>query len=433
MKKNISILSLAAIIMIALLSQCKKEDTTGPVVKITSPNSGQSYHVGDTVFVIASISDETQITSVTVRLVNSNYISVGRDYSAPVPSNNSVINLHYVIDNLDLLTGNYYIAVIASDGHNDTKEFAPIHIIEIPKVRKGIFVLTAVDSSSFKISSVDSFHIAHNVINVNGDYVASAIYSSNNELFTVGSTTGALNAFDLNDNSFLWTHPSTSTLIPTYRNLFLSDDLVYVSFYDGNIRAYDKSGAPKYMIQQQGFFIPGVILKTDQYVFSELYYTSSHQNKIGAFYLVTGTERQETLIDVNLKNIYSLDNYHLLLFGNDIVTGQGKIEIYDITGNGTTQVHTIPTGNLQRVVQLDNYRYLISHSGGIYLYDYSLNSLTPYVSGLPVYAIEYDDLNQEVFAASGNQVHVYDFNSVAEKYIILTGDSAIDVRVLYTR
>jgi hypothetical protein len=421
------------ILSMTFFSSCKKNFESDSVIKISSPLSGEYFNAGDTIHVMADISNDNQLTSVTVRLLNTAYIAAGPDYTFPVSANSYSLNFQYIIDNIYLETGNYLVDVIASDGQHQTNAYVSIHINELPKERKAIYILSAIDSFSFHVSKLDSLNNPISIINVTGDYSGSAIYSINHELFTIGKYTGSFNAFDLNNNSQLWQKPALHLPISTFQNLVFSDDIIYASYYDGNIKGYDKNGSQKFAVQQQGFFIPDKIYKNDNYFFSEIYYPSIQQNKIGVFYLVTGAPRQEATVDLHLKNMYTLDQNRLLLFGNDLLNGQGKIEVYNISGNGTTSIHTIPTGSLNNVVQVDNTHYFISHSEGIYLYDYSLNSLTPFVSGLPVYSLEYDDIDQELFSCSGNQVQVYNSVTAGFQYTITNVDSVMDVKVLYNK
>ncbi len=419
--------------IVTYFSACKKNDDINPVVKINNPVSGQHFIVGDTIHVSADISDDNEITSITVRLLNLSYISVGSDYTIPVSAANYTLNIQFIIDNLNLPSGNYFIAVIATDGHSETNSFVTIYLNELQKEKKGIYIMSASNSSSFNVSKLDSSNNPIPVISITGDYSGSAIYSRNHELFTLGKITGSFNAFNLDDYSLSWTKPAVSFSIPTFQNLFFLDDLVYVSYYDGNIKAFDKNGLVKYTVQQQGFFRPGVIYKNDQYFFSEIYYSGTDLTKIASFYLVTGVENLERTIDIDLKNICTLDQDRLLLFGNDLITGQGKIETYSISGNGTSLQHVIPTGSLSHVVQVDNSHYFISHSDGIYSFNYSLGSLIPFVSGFHAYSLEYDELNQELFACSGDQIHVYNSASGSFEYNIVSGDSVMDVRILYNK
>lgn len=421
------------IVAMTFFSACKKKDDIHPTVKINSPSSGQSFTVGDTIPVSATISDDKQITSVTVRLLNSGNIPVASSVTVPVSANSYTLNIQFIIDNLYLETGNYTIAVVASDEHTETNAFVSIHLNELPKERIGIYVLSSSNNSSFLVSKLDTANNPAPVITVTGDYSGSAIYSRNKELFTLGKITGSFNAFSLANNSLLWSKPAVSFSLPTFQSLFFSDDLVYVSYYDGNIKGYDKNGSLKYTVQQQGFFIPDAIFKNDQYFFSEIYYPGTQLNKIGSFYLVTGVPNQERTLDIDLKNMYTLDEDRLLLFGNDLISGQGQIEIYNIIGNGTTSIHSIPSGSLNSVVQIDNTHYFISHSNGIYRYNYSLNSLVPFVSGFSAYSLEYDDLNQQLFACSESHVNVYNSVNGDFQYSVMNTDSVMDVRILYNK
>jgi len=423
---------LLIIIDIILFSSCKK-DNSPPVININSPLQDQYFSVGDTIHVVATVFDDEEIKSVTIRLLNSNYNNVGHDEPITVSGNHRLINTQYVIDNQYLFSGNYFLTIVASDGQQVTNSYITIHIEEIPKIRKGIYLLSAPNNFGFDISKIDSFYQPVPQIHVNGDFASSAINSLHHQLYTAGSVTGDFNAFDLNNNTTAWSLPSTSFPVPTFKNLFYKDNRIYVSYYDGHVKGYDYLGSTKFEIEQQGFFIPDIMYHDDQYFFTEIYYPSSHLNKIGVYFLVTGSPRQESLLDIDLRNMYSLDANRLLLFGNDTSAGQGKIELYNINGNGSTTIHTIPTGVLYQVVQVSNDEYLIGHSNGIYIYHYSMNSLTPFITGLPVYSIEYDDLNQEIFAASGNQVVVYNSITANQEYTIAPVDSVLAVHVLYNK
>ncbi|MCX6291851.1 MAG: hypothetical protein NT126_08810 [Bacteroidetes bacterium] len=420
-------------ILISCLSSCKKEQTSKPSIQITAPAPGQSFRVGDTILISAQISHDKNIQSASARLLNSNYIPVEPDQNISVSGTHPVVHFLYAVDDHFLATGNYYIEVSASDGTETTNEFVSIHITELPKLREGVFILRAAGNFSFNIDKADSLHNTVPAIQVSGDYSGACVYSVNHELFTIGKTTGAFNGFDLQTNTLLFSHPATSTIFPTFRNLYFAEDIIFVSYDDGNIKGYDKTGAQVYAVQQQGYFIPGVLFKNNLYVFAELYYPAFHQNKMGVFYLVSGAGKQESPVTINLANMYAPDQNHLLLFGNDSSSAQGKISLYTITGNGSNDLHSIPSGYLHSAVQVDSDHYFISHAGGIYLYDYSMNSLTPYVTGSPVYSMEYDDVNLELFAASGNHVNVYDVTTGLQKYVITSPDSVMDVKLLFNK
>jgi hypothetical protein len=62
----------AALFICIALSACKKSDDTAPVVTITAPTDGQSFTAGQTVHVIATISDNTEIHHVHCRVNNAN-------------------------------------------------------------------------------------------------------------------------------------------------------------------------------------------------------------------------------------------------------------------------------------------------------------------------------------------------------------------------
>ncbi len=432
-KKN-AIAFLGALLFIScIIISCRKNEEGNIVIDIKGPMSGQQFNPGDTFPVIAAITSNRPLVSATVQLLNSNYIPVATAVNLPLSNTHENLQLNYVADNLFLATGNYILIVTASDDHEETNAFVTVHATELPKERKAIYLLSASGSLGFDVATIDSTHAIHAAFNVNGDYGGSAIYSMQHRLFTIGKKFGNFNAYNLTSNALSFSHPPATPGVPYFQRIFLKNDLVYVSYYDGNIKGYDYSYTQRYGVRQPVSFIPDMIFKNDRYFFAELFYPSAHQTKIGVFDRNMGAEKQEAILDIKIVGMFTIDDTHLLLFGNDSTTGIGKIKIFNITGNGTNEIHTMPSGMMNNVIQYDDTHFLVSYSNGIYMYDYNLNGLTPYVTGLPVYSLTYDDVNDELFACSGNQIHVYNAATASEKYFVVNADSVLDVRLLFNK
>ncbi|MCC6837144.1 MAG: hypothetical protein IT234_01285 [Bacteroidia bacterium] len=90
----------------SILSSCKKdEDTEPPRISISSPYENAIYDVFDVVSVQASVSDNKQLESVSVGLLddqmNVAYISV----PATITSPSTNINVSYYLDDIHLESG----------------------------------------------------------------------------------------------------------------------------------------------------------------------------------------------------------------------------------------------------------------------------------------------------------------------------------------
>src|SRR6187397_674314 len=87
---------------------CKKLQDDPAVITITSPLSGSVFMAGDTILVEASMTDDNDLGTLTVKLLNSSYTPVAhQEQFALNYLNEYQFTLPYVIDNLYLETGNY--------------------------------------------------------------------------------------------------------------------------------------------------------------------------------------------------------------------------------------------------------------------------------------------------------------------------------------
>ena len=196
---NRKILNTLIIILIFFFSCSKDKNEIKPTIVINSPIGQQQVNGIDTLQVLASISDDRNIESVSVSLLNTSGIPVLATTTKTPNVADYELNTFYFFDDLHLLTGEYSLSVSASDGENTTTEQVAIYVNEIPKIREGVFVI----SNSANISDV---YLLDNIYNgtfyqsINGDYMGAAINSYDQQLVHASSgvaTNASVNGIDL--------------------------------------------------------------------------------------------------------------------------------------------------------------------------------------------------------------------------------------------
>ena len=139
---------------------------------------------------------------------------------------------------------------------------------------------------------------------------------------------------------------------------------------------------------------------------------------------------QETNVAQDVIEFFSKDTDNFFVFGNS--SGQGVIEIYQISSNGFWTPHTLLPGTVLCAEQIDSDTYLIGHSNGnIYKYIYSTNSSTPFITGVLARNIKYDSVNQQVIVTEGNKIKQFDYTTASLINTIVHADSIFDIHVLY--
>lgn len=418
-------------ILLLLFNTCRKKENAEPQITITSPASGKIFIPGDTIKVEADISDDGILASVTLKLLNAAYTPVDHQESFSINSSSYHLSYEYVIENIYLETGNYFITLSTTDGDNNINEFRSITIQGIPKTRKAVYALTQSNTSNIKVSKLDSANQLVHQFDVLGDYSGSAISSMFKELNVAGKITGAINQFDLVSNSLLFSEPAYNAMLPSFQNLFFSNELTFVSYYDGRIKAFDKNGHVQFNSAQPVYYRPGALCVNDKYVFAEAYYAGPGENRLVVINYPSGVVKQENNAGLDIASMISKEDNELIIFGNK--NGDGKIYQYHVLSNGINDFHTLFSNTVYSAVAIDNDRYAIATANGLYSYQESNNNLIPVDLSEPVYSLEYDEVNGILFVNAGRKIKEYAFPDAAVLNTVICGDSLLDIRIQYNK
>ena len=202
--------------------------------------------------------------------------------------------------------------------------------------------------------------------------------------------------------------------------------------YDGRVRGFNVNGLITYNAMAAPGWYPRNVLKHDQYIASAIKEISTATRKIILFDAVSGAGVQETYLSQDVVEFYTKDANDIICFGND--AGQGKMEIYQVSTNGFWTPYTIAAGTILSVARVDAGTYLIGHSNGtVYKYVYSLNSMTTHLSGVTASHICYDDVNQLIYVAEGNNVKRFNYITGALVNTVTHSSPILDLGLLYNK
>jgi hypothetical protein len=416
-----------------LFFSCKKElDEYGPVVTIYSPFENQSFSVYDTMLVNASVTDETNITAVSVSLVDINYIPVHKSVNAEVSHPPMTVDILYPLDNIHLLSGKYYLMITASDGKNDSRTFCPVMITAVPKQLKKVFVATNASASQTNISYIDStFSNIYPFKSMAGDFTGLSTTSYDQRIFLCGNYNGAFSGIDTEGN-VKFSISAIPSSAPYFTGYYGEDKKTFVARHEETVKGYDNSGQVIYTAHANpGYYVRKLIMNNGFLVAEEKSKTSS--SRVLVSFYSTGTAEQQVALSQDVVDFCEKDDHNVFVFGNN--SGQGVIQLYDRLNNNLWEPYPYPlaAGAILSAVRINETTYLIGHSNGtIYKYQYS-GGVTTYLTGFTAKRLRYDELNDQVYIVESNLITAVDFVSKAPVHVMSSGENILDISFLYNR
>ncbi len=424
-----------SVLLISCLFSCKKDksDDVDPVITISTPTDGQAFNVLDFITVSADVSDDQQLSSISVCVLDDHYMPVQNAVEVTVGSKKSMtFTKSYQLYDIRLESGIYFIWVAASDGKNIANAYQRIDVTAVPKKLKGIYALAKSSSVYTSVTKIDS---AYNVIpigNYISDYGGSSISAYEQSLFFSGYNTGDTKAIDVENGSVKWAVPYPLGPAPHCQDNYYANRITYVSYRSGAISGYNESAINYFSASAVSGYYPEKIFRHNTYMLSEQRSLTTGIPQL-VVYLSTGVAIQQQSLAQDVVAMFKRTNNETFVFGND-ATNHSAMEIYDISGNSFWSPHAMPANKLLSVEQVDTNTYILGFDNNtIYKYTYHNNSLLSYLTGVKPVCMRYNEVDNEMIIADDTKVWCYDFPSVTFKNSASLSDSIRSIQLLYNR
>lgn len=429
------ILHLLAILLVSFslifFTSCKKEKKETLEIIVWKPENGLNAKFLDTISVKAEIHSSSIIQTVTVVLIDQNQIPVSAALNYSPGSSTFHIDDRYIPDNKYAPSGNYFLEIKVKGSETIKRVTIEIYLEAIPKALETVYFFSKSDDQYFTVSRMDSNQI-NPVFNVNGDFLAAAISSRYNSIYTCGENTGGLKFFDIGSStSFFSLLPFNPSNPPYFTSFHFSDELIYSARFDGSIKAYDQTGFLRYDTEEDPYFTALAISKTGNYVLAELLSTNVlHERKLAAYFFPSGIRRQLLDIDFDIINMYELTSDEKLIFA--MKNGHLLVYKYSIQNNNVNLIKDAGLINLNHATRLSTSEYLLATAQGVFHYDYNLGSNIN-VATFSCIDIIYEDVNNQHYCISGNDVHVLNAGTFFPSTIYNLIDTVVAVKALYNK
>ena len=405
---------IAYLLMLLVLFSCKKEenDDQGPTISISSPTENQSFTALQSFTIQGAVSDDKNISSITISLRNANNIKVLSSISKTPNTPSYQLNETFGLNDLHLPSGTYTLKISASDGFNQTDKYIPLLINEYPKIRNGLFVFSNTGSTNQAVKLSNTL-VASNFSSAFGDFLGGVVNSYYQEVITCPNYTSNLIAQDAVSSLSSWEILNTSSGVPNFTGITINGNELFVAYYNGNIRSYFNGIAPNF----NGLSFANSYAKKmhvhDNIIITEQPEISGGKIRLVCYYKVSGVIKDNVELNENVVEMFSFSTNEVVVFTN--LGGNGTIKIYYLNTNAITNPFALGAGLITSCTEISRGIYLLAQAGNLIKVNYNNFTYSTYLSGIGANLVKYDSIANEVVVTNGNVLTSYDYSTKSIK------------------
>ena len=417
-----------AFIVIILHIGCTKDDSVlPPSVSFSLPIENTVFNVPDSIHVTATISSETPLEKVELRIVNSNYIPVTEAQNVSLSGASLDLEAWIYVTDIYLETGAYYIEISATSSGETKRKYREIVINEYPLMFERACVFTADGNFSFVDIFSDSLEISANPIS--GE-LSIGIVDNFNRQIVIGNENGLIRGYDAENHQLLWSVTNNNSVSNEFFNdIQYNDDLkrVYFSDNNGDIRGYNESGDLVDLIDIGDNLIPESFYIDDEHIVVEVTNLNQSLRFLQVFFRSTGSLLTNLEIDLDIKRILSIDDGKFIVIGNG--STEDEIAIFFMNENAFFFPSAFGTTGIRDIVSIDQDNFAIAHSSGIFLFNQSNNDLSLLINVPDADYLEYDPVNELLMVIANNQLFIANASgsSILDQYDFSSSVKGIDI------
>ena len=413
-----------------LFFSCTKEpENTIPVVIIESPSWNQMITIPDTIKVSGSVDGNSEIESIKIDLVNSDFIPVQSPlYYYPNPvSEKTEFELFYPIEKFNLDSDIYYIHVRATNKEGSKNKYQSVVLNEnIPQLEK-VIVITQPNISTSNIYELNLSYHKHFLFSIEGKYQASDISSYYKQLYFARNIPGKLQTYNLNTNEIEWEY-NAGFPFPSFTDVFYKNDRIYISSENGDIVGLNTSAQIKFNTPVLNDTFPEKIYKHQDFMIADLKIRTGNDKILAIFYMASGNIKSTYISNFDVVEFYYFDDDNVLIFAN--YEEQAVLKFFNISGNYCSELLSLPDGRLKAVERFNN-EYLFCIGENIYKYFILSNTVFPYLTGNSCNLILNNYFNNEVFFVNNNKIDIYNYSLGTYMQDMVFDNKILDIHLLH--
>lgn len=405
---------------------CSKDEGEFSDVTIVSINQNGSFEFGDTIVVIADITNKDGAVQAVI-------LDGSRQLGFSFELFNTAGNRHTFLIYLDdkyLESGNYDVRISAFNEDNKTSSFQKVVIKELPKYLRGVCFVTD-GSNGSTLYKRDSTGIVTTVPLASGyNFNRVAVNNRNGQLIAAPKGAGPVEAFGFNKldadySSFIL--PINSTF---FDNLYTVDDENYVFLRDGRIMSFLENGGNFQKLILPDNYLPKVADFDEERTLIGARQQGTGLNEIFLIRRSNNFVLQRTATQGRVVDISNFDaNHYYFTYQKN---GDAIIADFDRQSNLITERYTISGESPQAILIAGGNGYLATENK-IYSFGVSNFQFPAELFNFGASDLVFDDVNQELYMISGTNLWKSPLGSVQNQFVASTSDSIQAMTLVYNK
>lgn len=314
-----------------ILWSCKKEDGTPPRILFTN-NFQSTYNYGEAIQFALEASDNETLESITVKIYNLNNQPVLTPITVSPGSASYQYDGEIAIDDIHLISGQYYIQATASDGHNEAIQLKTFQINEAPKELLQIVGLNQNGSNSLSFLKLENSTWS-SLFNLPLEYFFCQFDNYDQRLLIAGNTSDGMSSVRLEDGAITGnsaTPFANSNSIWNDATWHINSRTFWTACKDGSIRAYNSQASVVNQFSIIGNDVPKQIAVTNDYVVVYNSNLSNTQHRLDVYHKASGNIVHSTSLASAVQQMETLSNDEIWLYQEQETLKQN---VYRIQGN----------------------------------------------------------------------------------------------------
>ncbi len=422
------------IFLLIFISSCKKNKDTSVaplIISLSTPGTGATYLMYDTVIVTGRITDGIVPNALTVGLYDIQGALVQSNMPIVINGTNFNFTAKYFLSDLHLASGQYNIRVTATDQYLSAWSESLVNIVAAPTIKTGYYICGA--SQTNIVTQYDVNFNSVSVIPLNTGFNGMAFGSYYQQLYLNGNHNQSVESVSPQTSGILWSFPYIGGGLPEFTFIGTDNMYPYIGYYTGNVVSYNSSGGIQTTyINHNNALYPRYFTVTSTYgagIFSNHF---AGPDELITYGKLTGVPVNSLIPPCTVSYIFEHTADELYLFGND-AQGNATLYLYSVTGNVlNSSAFSLGSGKLFAAAQVDSDHFILSIGGSIYLYQYSTANLTLLLN-MPAQKLLYNPARSELDLSSKNTFNAYSLTGL--NTLVLTNskvftDSILDFEVI---
>ncbi|MEQ9262447.1 MAG: hypothetical protein RLP14_04730 [Owenweeksia sp.] len=403
-----------------------KEERVFPQVSIELPDEGSVYNYGDTirVRVLVERADEGIIPNVlkgdqVVRFPYEIYDHTDNEYL-----------LFFFYRDKYLESGNYDIRITTFNGENKSSDFREIRINEFPRRYRGLVAVSGSGTTRL-ISKVDSSG-GVKTVGLSGDHTYVACSGSFNQVLTAPETSGQFLAFGFEELNSEYSLPNPRPQgAAQYRNVYAFGQRVYALLANDRVFNLNSAGGLESSFSLQDPFIAycadGV---SDERIVVSAKEETANDWRLFVLNPASGFVEKQAFTKPDVKGVSYAGNGHT--FFTYPFNNQAVIADYNHQTGQVSEQYFIPDEVPVDILVRNGVGFLATEQK-VYTFDPALPGMVTERFTFGVSSLAYDQVNAEVYMASGNTVYKTGLSTGGNVYVTGTTEKIHDIAVMYNK